>query len=38
MFLAEFQLSPTIKSLNHEFSIKYYVNLILIDKDDKRYY
>ncbi len=31
-------LTPTYRSVNNKFSVKYYLNLVLVDVDDRRYY
>jgi len=28
----------TYRSVNNKFSVKYYVNLVLVDEDDRRYF
>ncbi|OSX72095.1 hypothetical protein BU14_0469s0008 [Porphyra umbilicalis] len=39
MFLAAYPaLTPTYRSVNNKFSVKYYVNLVLVDEDDRRYF
>eukprot|EP00755_Sulcionema_specki_P012882 Sspe_Gene.52539::Locus_29100_Transcript_2_2_Confidence_0.667_Length_1251::g.52539::m.52539/K18466/VPS26; vacuolar protein sorting-associated protein 26 len=38
VFLAPFKLTPTYRLVNNQFSVKYYLNLVLVDEDDKRYY
>ena len=37
-FLAPYELSPTYKNINNCFSVKYYINLVIYDIKDKRYY
>ena len=37
-FLAPYELSPTYKNINNCFSVKYYINLVIYDLKDKRYY
>jgi vacuolar protein sorting-associated protein 26 len=32
------QLTPTYRSVNNVFSVKYYLNLVLIDEEDRRYF
>lgn len=32
------QLTPTYRSVNNKFSVKYYLNLVLVDRDDRRYF
>lgn len=39
MFLAGCSsLTPTYRSINNKFSVKYYLNLVLVDEDDRRYF
>ena len=38
LFLSSFPLSPTYRNVNNKFSVKYYVNLVLIDEEDRRYF
>lgn len=37
-FLSPYELTPTYKDVNHKFSVKYILNLVLIDDDEKRYF
>lgn len=37
-FLAPFQLTPTYRSVHNMFNVRYYLNLVLIDEDDRRYF
>ena len=38
LFLDGFKLTPTYKQVNNKFSVKYYLNLVLVDEEDRRYY
>jgi len=38
LYLSEFDLTPTYRNVHNKFSLKYYLNLVLIDEDDKRYF
>jgi len=38
LFLNPFDLTPTYRNIHNKFSLKYYLNLILIDEDEKRYF
>ncbi len=39
LFLNGFEaLSPTYKNVNNKFSVKYYLNLVLVDEEDRRYF
>ncbi|KAM3184331.1 hypothetical protein ACTXT7_008582 [Hymenolepis weldensis] len=32
------QLTPTAKDVNRKFSVRYYINLVLLDEEERRYY
>lgn len=38
MFLSTLDLTPTYRSVNNTFSVKYYLNLVLVDEEDRRYF
>ncbi|GAM19192.1 hypothetical protein SAMD00019534_023670, partial [Acytostelium subglobosum LB1] len=38
LFLSVFDLTPTYRSVHNKFSVKYFLNLALIDEDDKKYF
>eukprot|EP01095_Lingulamoeba_sp_RSL-Kostka_P013474 TRINITY_DN55_c0_g1_i1.p1 TRINITY_DN55_c0_g1~~TRINITY_DN55_c0_g1_i1.p1 ORF type:complete len:292 (+),score=96.43 TRINITY_DN55_c0_g1_i1:45-920(+) len=38
LFLSGFDLTPTYRNVASKFSLKYYLNLVLIDEDDRRYF
>jgi vacuolar protein sorting-associated protein 26 len=39
LFLAAFdQLTPTFKNVNNKFSVRYFLNLVLVDEEDRRYF
>ncbi|CAE7698431.1 vps26 [Symbiodinium microadriaticum] len=38
LFLSHLPLTPTHRSVNNIFSVKYYLNLVLIDEEDRRYF
>lgn len=38
MYLSSFDLSPTFKTANSRLCVKYYLNLILNDEEDRRYF
>lgn len=38
LFLGGFDLTPSYKNVHNKFSVKYYLNLVLIDEDDRRYH
>lgn len=38
LFLAPYDLTPTFKDVHNKFSVKYYLNLVLVDEEDRRYF
>lgn len=38
LFLAGFELTPTMRDVNKKFSVRYYLNLVLMDEEDRRYF
>lgn len=38
LFLSGFDLTPTFRNINNKFSVKYYLNLVLVDEEDRRYF
>jgi vacuolar protein sorting-associated protein 26 len=38
LFLSALDLTPTYRSVNSVFSVKYYLNLVLVDEEDRRYF
>ena len=38
MVFARFDLTPTYRNVNNKFSVKYYLNLVLVDEEDRRYF
>ena len=38
LFLGPLDLTPTYRLVNGVFSVKYYLNLVLIDEEDRRYF
>jgi len=38
LFLGGFDLTPTYRNVHNKFSLKYYLNLVLVDEDDRRYF
>mmetsp|Transcript_75145 Transcript_75145/g.125282 ORF Transcript_75145/g.125282 Transcript_75145/m.125282 type:complete len:305 (+) Transcript_75145:103-1017(+) len=39
LFLSGFeQLTPTFKNISNRFSVKYFLNLVLVDEEDRRYF
>ena len=37
-FLSPYELTPTYKNINNKFSVKYFINLVIYDSKDKRYF
>ena len=38
LFLAGYDLTPTMKDINKKFSVRYYLNLVLVDEEERRYF
>lgn len=38
LFLSPYDLTPTYKNVSNRFSVKYYLNLVLVDEEDRRYF
>jgi len=38
LFLSPYDLTPTYKNISNKFSVKYYLNLVLVDEEDRRYF
>jgi len=38
LFLCGFDLTPTYRSVQKKFSVKYYLNLVLVDEEQRRYF
>jgi len=38
LFLSGFDLTPTFRDVNKKFSVRYYLNLVLVDEERRRYY
>ncbi|CEF69634.1 Vacuolar protein sorting-associated protein 26B [Strongyloides ratti] len=38
LFLNGYDLTPTLKDVGKKFSVKYFLNLVLVDEEDRRYY
>ena len=36
--MSSLDLTPTYKAVNNKFSVKYYLNLVLVDQEDRRYF
>jgi len=38
LFLSQFDLTPTYRNIHSKFSVKYFLNLVLVDEEDRRYF
>ena len=38
LFLSPYDLSPSYKNVNNKFSVRYFLNLVLVDEEDRRYF
>ena len=38
LFLAGYDLTPTMREVGKRFSVRYYLNLVLVDEEDRRYF
>jgi len=38
MYLANYPLTPTMRSVEERFNVKYYINLVITDADDNKYF
>lgn len=38
LFLSPYDLTPTYRNINNKFSVKYFLNLVLVDEEDRRYF
>lgn len=38
LFLGGFDLTPTFRDVNKKYSVRYYLNLVLIDEENRRYF
>ena len=38
IYLSGFELAPTYKSVQNRLSVKYFLNLVLVDEEDRRYF
>ncbi|RVW90708.1 Vacuolar protein sorting-associated protein 26A [Vitis vinifera] len=38
LFLSPYELTPTYRNINNKFSVKYFLNLVLVDDEDRRYF
>jgi vacuolar protein sorting-associated protein 26 len=38
LFLSGYELTPTMRDVNKKFSVRYYINLVLVDEEERRYF
>ena len=38
LFLSPYDLTPTYKTVHNKFSVRYFLNLVLVDEEDRRYF
>ncbi|CAB1352363.1 unnamed protein product, partial [Coregonus sp. 'balchen'] len=38
LFLAGNEITPTMRDINKKYSVRYYLNLVLIDEEERRYF
>ena len=38
VFLAGYDLAPTMRDINKKFSVRYHLNLVLVDEEERRYF
>lgn len=38
LFLGNSDLTPTFRDVNKKFSVRYYLNLVLVDEENRRYF
>ena len=38
LYLSPYRLSPTFRNIHNKFSVRYYLNLVLVDEEDRRYF
>eukprot|EP00877_Chromochloris_zofingiensis_P012746 jgi/Chrzof1/7725/Cz02g34110.t1 len=38
LYLSPYDLTPTYKDVHNKFSVKYFLNLVLVDEEDRRYF
>lgn len=38
LFLNPYELTPTYHNINNKFSVKYFLNLVFVDEEDRRYF
>jgi vacuolar protein sorting-associated protein 26 len=38
LYLAGFDLTPTYRNISNMFTVRYYLNLVIVDEEDRRYF
>lgn len=38
LYLSPYDLTPTYSDIHNKFSARYYLNLVLVDEEDRRYF
>lgn len=38
LFLNPYELTPTYHNINNKFSVKYFLNLVFVDEEERRYF
>ena len=38
LFLSGYELTPTMRDINKKFSVRYFLNLVLVDEEERRYF
>lgn len=38
MYLTPYDLTPTYENVHNKFGVKYFLNLVLVDEEDRRYF
>jgi Vacuolar protein sorting-associated protein 26 len=38
LYLSPYDLTPTYKNVHNKFNVKYFLNLVLVDEEDRRYF
>jgi vacuolar protein sorting-associated protein 26 len=38
LYLSPYELTPSFKNAHNKFSVKYFLNLVLVDEEDRRYF
>lgn len=38
LYLSPYELSPSYKDIHNKFSVRYFLNLVLVDEEDRRYF